>query len=151
MTLSPSPAPPPLPPLPPHRYCPRTLSPVCVSRIGPLADFHRPPKSFGFGRAFGARPETLTGLSGLGDLILTCSTPQSRNYALGLSLGRTNEFPPNGKLAEGALTASVLVAMAERAGIDMPIARAVEAVLSGRGDIEKAIGSLPARPPKAET
>ncbi|GLK82033.1 NAD(P)H-dependent glycerol-3-phosphate dehydrogenase [Ancylobacter defluvii] len=103
-----------------------------------------------FGRAYGARPETLTGLSGLGDLILTCSSPQSRNYALGLSLGRTNQFPPNGKLAEGAFTASVLVAMAERAGIDMPIASAVEAVLSGRDDIEQAIGSLLARPQKAE-
>ncbi len=103
-----------------------------------------------FGKAFGARTETLTGLSGLGDLILTCSTAQSRNYALGLSLGRNEGLHPTGKLAEGALTAAVLVAMAQARGVDMPIARAVEAVLAGRSDIEQAIGSLLARPQKAE-
>ncbi|WAC29102.1 NAD(P)H-dependent glycerol-3-phosphate dehydrogenase [Ancylobacter sp. SL191] len=103
-----------------------------------------------FGRAYGARGETLTGLSGLGDLILTCSTAQSRNYALGLSLGKSGGFHPTGKLAEGALTASVLVAMADERGIDMPIARAVEAVLAGRVSVDDAIGSLLARPQKAE-
>ena len=103
-----------------------------------------------FGRAFGARAETLTGLSGLGDLILTCSTPQSRNYSLGLSLGRGEGLHPSGQLAEGALTAGVLVAMAGERDIDMPIAAAVEAVLAGRSDIEQAIGSLLARPQKAE-
>ena len=99
-----------------------------------------------FGKAYGARAETLTGLSGLGDLILTCSTAQSRNYALGQDEG----LHPPGKLAEGALTASVLVAMAQARGVDMPIARAVEDVLAGRHDIEQAIGSLLARPQKAE-
>ena len=103
-----------------------------------------------FGKAYGARAETLTGLSGLGDLILTCSTAQSRNYALGLSLGREEGLHPPGKLAEGALTASVLVAMAQARGVDMPIARAVEDVLAGRHGIEQAIGSLLARPQKAE-
>ncbi|WP_428031082.1 NAD(P)H-dependent glycerol-3-phosphate dehydrogenase [Ancylobacter sp.] len=103
-----------------------------------------------FGKAFGAKAETLTGLSGLGDLILTCSTAQSRNYALGLSLGQDEGLHPPGKLAEGALTAGVLVAMAQARGVDMPIARAVEAVLAGRSDIEQAIGSLLARPQKAE-
>ena len=103
-----------------------------------------------FGKAYGARAETLTGLSGLGDLILTCSTAQSRNFALGLSLGQDEGLHPPGKLAEGALTASVLVAMAQARGVDMPIARAVEAVLAGRSDIEQAIGSLLARPQKAE-
>jgi glycerol-3-phosphate dehydrogenase (NAD(P)+) len=103
-----------------------------------------------FGKAYGAKAETLTGLSGLGDLILTCSTAQSRNYALGLSLGQDEGLHPPGKLAEGALTASVLVAMAQARGVDMPIARAVEAVLAGRSDIEQAIGSLLARPQKAE-
>ena len=63
------------------------------------------------GRAFGARSETLVGLSGLGDLILTCSTPQSRNFALGQALGR-GEPAPSGKLAEGAFTAPVLVELA---------------------------------------
>ncbi|MCK0208244.1 NAD(P)-dependent glycerol-3-phosphate dehydrogenase [Starkeya koreensis] len=103
-----------------------------------------------FGKAYGARAETLTGLSGLGDLILTCSTAQSRNYALGLDLGRAGGLHPSGRLAEGALTASALVAMADARGVDMPIARAVEAVLAGRSDIEQAIGSLLARPQKAE-
>ncbi|TCK23099.1 glycerol-3-phosphate dehydrogenase (NAD(P)+) [Ancylobacter aquaticus] len=103
-----------------------------------------------FGKAYGARAETLTGLSGLGDLILTCSTAQSRNYALGLGLGQDEGLHPPGKLAEGALTASVLVAMAQARGVDMPIARAVEDVLAGRSDIEQAIGSLLARPQKAE-
>ncbi|QIB33265.1 NAD(P)H-dependent glycerol-3-phosphate dehydrogenase [Ancylobacter pratisalsi] len=103
-----------------------------------------------FGRAFGARPETLTGLSGLGDLILTCSSPQSRNYALGLSIGKDGGFHPSGKLAEGALTANVLVAMAEAKAVEMPLAQAVEAVLSGRCTVEEAIGSLLARPQKAE-
>lgn len=103
-----------------------------------------------FGKAYGARAETLTGLSGLGDLILTCSTAQSRNYALGLSLGQEESLHPPGKLAEGALTASVLAAMAQARGVDMPIARAVEDVLAGRHGIEQAIGSLLARPQKAE-
>ncbi|MCS0497407.1 NAD(P)-dependent glycerol-3-phosphate dehydrogenase [Ancylobacter sp. MQZ15Z-1] len=103
-----------------------------------------------FGRAFGARPETLAGLSGLGDLILTCSTAQSRNYALGLSLGREGGLHPAGKLAEGALTARVLVAMAQAQGVEMPIAAAVEAVLAGHWNVDQAIGSLLARPQKAE-
>lgn len=105
-----------------------------------------------FGRAFGARTETLTGLSGLGDLVLTCSGPQSRNYALGLTIGKIGHFSgsPDGKLAEGAFTASVLVAMAQARGIDMPIARAVDAVLGGRFTIDEAINSLMARPQKAE-
>ena len=60
------------------------------------------------GRACGARSETLSGLSGLGDLILTCSSPQSRNFALGLALGR-GEQPPRDKLAEGEFTAPVLI------------------------------------------
>lgn len=102
-----------------------------------------------FGRAFGARTETLTGLSGLGDLILTASTAQSRNYALGIALG-SGRHKPDGKLTEGALTASVLIAMADGRGVDLPICRAVEAVLAGRSDIEQAIGSLLARPQKAE-
>ena len=68
-----------------------------------------------FGKAYGARPETLTGLSGLGDLILTSTSPQSRNFSLGLALGRGDTSVatrPGGPLAEGAFTASVLVEMA---------------------------------------
>lgn len=105
-----------------------------------------------FGKAYGARTETLTGLSGLGDLILTCSGPQSRNYALGLTIGDSGSFSgsADGKLAEGAFTAGVLVAMAAAREVEMPVARAVDAVLSGRSSVEEAIGSLMARPQKAE-
>ncbi|MBS7541068.1 NAD(P)H-dependent glycerol-3-phosphate dehydrogenase [Ancylobacter lacus] len=102
-----------------------------------------------FGKAYGARTETLTGLSGLGDLILTASSEQSRNHALGVALGRG--AAPDGKLAEGAQTAPVLVRLARERGIDMPIAHAVDEVVSGRLDIDAAIGSLLARPQKAET
>ncbi|MEP9351508.1 NAD(P)H-dependent glycerol-3-phosphate dehydrogenase [Xanthobacter sp. KR7-225] len=101
-----------------------------------------------FGRAFGAKAETLTGLSGLGDLILTASGPQSRNFALGQALGAG--LPPPGKLAEGAFTARVLVEMAEKAGVDMPVSAAVDAVLCGRLTVDGAIDALMARPQKAE-
>lgn len=103
-----------------------------------------------FGRAFGASPETLTGLSGLGDLILTASGPQSRNFAFGLALGETGTPPAGGKLAEGAFTASALVAMAGARGIEMPICAAVDAVLAGRLKVEGAIETLMARPQRAE-
>ena len=113
---------------------------------------------FRFGKAFGARPETLTGLSGLGDLVLTCSSPQSRNFALGIGLGKgepigatqigvTQNEP---KLAEGAATAPVLVEMAESKGVEMPIANAVAAILAGRASIAEAIENLLTRPFRAE-
>ncbi len=105
-----------------------------------------------FGKAFGARPETLTGLSGLGDLILTCSSRQSRNFSLGIALGegRSLEEAQRGKLVEGIFTASVLSEMANARGIDMPVAAAVAAVLDGRLDIDAAIESLLTRPFRAE-
>ena len=108
---------------------------------------------FRFGHAFGARPETLTGLSGLGDLILTCSSPQSRNFSLGVALGQGE--PPQAaqharKLAEGAFTAPVLVEMASQKGIEMPIASAVAAILDGTLDIDAAMENLMTRPFKAE-
>jgi glycerol-3-phosphate dehydrogenase (NAD(P)+) len=102
-----------------------------------------------FGRALGARSETLVGLSGLGDLILTCSTAQSRNFAAGLALGR-GEPPPAGKLAEGISTAPVLVELAASHHVDMPVAAAVANILAGRLSIEAAIEGLLARPFKAE-
>src|SRR2546421_13127301 len=77
---------------------------------------------FRFGQAFGARPETLTGLSGLGDLILTCSSAQSRNYSFGMALGRGDPAHAGGALAEGVFTAPVLVEMANAKGVGMPIA-----------------------------
>ena len=105
-----------------------------------------------FGKAFGARAETLTGLSGLGDLILTCSTRQSRNFSFGVAIGEGASLADaaRGGLAEGAFTASVLVEMAEGAGVDMPIATAVDAVLEGRLSVDEAMEALLARPFKAE-
>jgi glycerol-3-phosphate dehydrogenase (NAD(P)+) len=105
-----------------------------------------------FGRVFGGQPETFMGLSGLGDLVLTCGSAHSRNFAMGAALGRGE--PPDaanhGKLAEGAFTATVLVDMARSAGIDMPISQSVDAVLAGRLDVDAAVDALLARPLKAE-
>jgi len=105
-----------------------------------------------FGKAFGARAETVTGLSGLGDLILTCSTRQSRNFSFGVAVGEGSSLADAARsgLAEGAFTASVLVEMAEGAGVDMPIATAVDAVLEGRLSVDEAMEALLARPFKAE-
>ena len=101
------------------------------------------------GRACGARSETMSGLSGLGDLILTCSSPQSRNFALGMALGR-GEQPPRGKLAEGEFTAPVLIELAASQDVDMPVSNAVAAILSGAVTIDAAIESLLTRPFKGE-
>jgi glycerol-3-phosphate dehydrogenase (NAD(P)+) len=100
------------------------------------------------GRACGARSETMSGLSGLGDLILTCSSPQSRNFALGAALGR-GEARPHG-LAEGEFTAPVLIELAASQNIDMPVSSAVAAILSGAATIDEAIEGLLTRPFKAE-
>ena len=101
------------------------------------------------GRALGARSETMVGLSGLGDLILTCSSPQSRNFALGLAIGR-GEPPPAGKLAEGEFTAPVLIELAASQGIELPVSMAVAAILSKELTIDAAIEGLLTRPFKAE-
>src|SRR5580692_457433 len=101
------------------------------------------------GRACGARGETMAGLSGLGDLILTCSTPQSRNFALGQALGRGEAAPP-GKLAEGASTAPVLVELAAAQDVDMPVSNAVADILRGATTIDDAVESLLTRPFKSE-
>ena len=106
-----------------------------------------------FGKAFGARPETLTGLSGLGDLILTCSSTQSRNLALGIALGKgqaPSAARAGAKLAEGIFTAPILVEMASAKGIEMPIASAVAGILDGRVSVDEAIESLLTRPVGAE-
>jgi glycerol-3-phosphate dehydrogenase len=100
-----------------------------------------------------ARAETLTGLSGLGDLILTCLSPQSRNFSLGLALGQgrtVEQAHRDGRLAEGMFTASVLVEMANERGVEMPIASAVAAMLDGRMSVDAAIESLLTRPLRAE-
>jgi glycerol-3-phosphate dehydrogenase (NAD(P)+) len=101
------------------------------------------------GRACGARGETMAGLSGLGDLILTCGSPQSRNFALGIALGR-GEQRPRDKLAEGEFTAPVLIELAASQNVDMPVSNAVAAILSGATTIDAAIESLLTRPFKAE-
>jgi glycerol-3-phosphate dehydrogenase (NAD(P)+) len=106
-----------------------------------------------FGRALGAKAETLTGLSGLGDTILSCSTPQSRNFSFGLALGRglsPLEALGNEKLAEGVFTASVLNEMARDAGVEMPVMGAVADVVEGKASVDDVIGRLLARPVRAE-
>ncbi len=104
-----------------------------------------------FGRAYGAKPETLMGLSGLGDLLLTCSSPQSRNFSFGMALGR-GQRPGDihGGLAEGVFTAPVLLDMAREKNVDMPISEAVAAVLNEQMSVDAAIESLLTRPLRAE-
>jgi glycerol-3-phosphate dehydrogenase (NAD(P)+) len=101
-----------------------------------------------FGRALDARTETLTGLSGLGDVVLSCCSPQSRNFSLGRALGAGRK--PDGKLAEGAFTAAALVELANEKHVEMPIAAAVAAVLDGSLSVDAAIESLLSRPFRAE-
>jgi glycerol-3-phosphate dehydrogenase (NAD(P)+) len=105
-----------------------------------------------FGEAFGARGSTLMGLSGLGDLVLTCSSAQSRNFAFGQALGRGVSVAEAaaGKLAEGVFTALALTELARERGVDMPIANCVEGLIEGSLDVEAAVGALLARPPKGE-
>jgi len=105
---------------------------------------------FRFGRAFGARPETLTGLSGLGDVILTCSSAQSRNYSYGMAVGRGDPAQAGGVLAEGIFTAPVLLEMAKEKGVDMPIASAVADILAGRASVDAAVEALLTRPFRSE-
>jgi glycerol-3-phosphate dehydrogenase (NAD(P)+) len=107
---------------------------------------------FRFGAAFGARPETLTGLSGLGDLVLSCSSAQSRNFSFGVAIGKGQapEEAQAGKLAEGIFTAPVLVEMARDKGVEMPISAAVAAILDGTLTVSEAIERLLTRPFRAE-
>ena len=107
-----------------------------------------------FGLARGARIETLAGLSGLGDLVLTCSSESSRNFSLGKGLG---EGRPAAELladrrtvAEGAFTAPVLERAAAEAGIDMPIVAAVNALLSGEASVEQVLEQVLSRPLRSE-
>lgn len=100
------------------------------------------------GVKLGARPETLAGLSGLGDVVLSCTDEQSRNYRLGLALGQG--VTPTGALTEGAHTVEPLLALAAAHGIDMPIAAAVDAVLNRGTPLPQAVAGLMARPGGAE-
>lgn len=105
-----------------------------------------------FARAYGGRAETLMGLSGLGDLVLTASSSQSRNFAFGERLGQgaTPEQASGGKLAEGAFTAAALVGLARAREIEMPVAEAVAAVIGGELTVDGAMARLLSRPLKAE-
>lgn len=106
------------------------------------------------GRALGARTETLNGLCGLGDLVLTCSSVTSRNFALGVALGQgrtaAEALADKRSVAEGAATAPAVVALAARQGVEMPICAATAQVLAGRLSVDAAIHSLLMRPFKAE-
>ena len=101
------------------------------------------------GQACGAKPETISGLSGLGDLVLSCSSAQSRNFSYGMALGR-GETPARDKLSEGEFTAPVLVELAREKKVDMPVASAVAAVLASALTVNEAIETLLTRPFKAE-
>ncbi len=107
-----------------------------------------------FGEALGARPETLTGLSGLGDLILTCGSAQSRNMSLGRALGQGQSLAQalGGRTAvtEGVYTAVAVRRIAAEKGIEMPICSAVCDIVEGRLSVADAIGRLMQRPLKPE-
>jgi glycerol-3-phosphate dehydrogenase (NAD(P)+) len=107
-----------------------------------------------FGLARGARSETLAGLSGLGDLVLTCSSTSSRNFSLGKGLGegRSAEelLADRRTVAEGAHTAPVLHRAAEQAGVDMPIVTAVCALLAGKANVDAVVERLLSRPLRSE-
>lgn len=103
-----------------------------------------------FGLALGARPETMGGLSGLGDLMLTASSVQSRNFSLGVRLSQGGHVEDGGPLAEGAATAEALVLRAKAANVEMPIAAAVAEIVAGRVGVDAAIGALLSRPLKSE-
>lgn len=107
-----------------------------------------------FGLAMGANPETLSGLSGLGDLVLTCSSASSRNFTLGMALGREGDslghaaalLADRATVAEGAFTAPVLAGLAQAHGVAMPITAAVAAMVAGTVSAREAMARLLARP-----
>jgi glycerol-3-phosphate dehydrogenase (NAD(P)+) len=97
----------------------------------------------------GAEADTLAGLSGFGDLVLTATSPQSRNYGFGLSLGRGTGFDP-GATVEGVATSRAVTALGQKLGTDLPIANAVAALCDGRLSIADAMNTLLNRPLKEE-
>ncbi|MDJ0949891.1 MAG: NAD(P)H-dependent glycerol-3-phosphate dehydrogenase [Alphaproteobacteria bacterium] len=107
------------------------------------------------GAAKGAKPETLMGLSGLGDLTLTCNGPQSRNMSLGIALGRgerlSEVLASRRSIAEGVTSSISVTELAARLGIEMPISAAVKAILHDGAEIDAVVDDLLARPFKAET
>ncbi len=99
--------------------------------------------------SLGARPETLAGLSGFGDLVLTCTSAQSRNFRYGCALGRGEAFDPK-VTVEGVATARAVVKLANGMGIDMPVTAMVNALALGKIALNDAIGLLMNRPLKQE-
>jgi len=107
------------------------------------------------GKALGCNPETLTGLCGLGDLVLTCSSEQSRNMSCGLALGRgqslSDIMASRNSVTEGVATAPALKEMASKLGVDMPICNTMADILSGDLEVDSAIIQLLSREHKTET
>lgn len=97
----------------------------------------------------GARAETLAGLSGLGDLVLTCTSSQSRNFRFGQALGAGQGFDP-AVTVEGAATARAVTALAAREGLDLPVTTMVAALVEGRITLQDAVTTLLSRPLKQE-
>ena len=106
------------------------------------------------GTAMGAKADTLAGLCGLGDLVLTCSSPQSRNMSFGKALGEGQSaaeiLAARTSVTEGVATAPGVVALAERYGVDMPICKAVADILAGHMTLQEAMNGLIQRPFRAE-
>lgn len=104
--------------------------------------------------AMGGSAHTLTGLAGLGDLTLTCTSVQSRNYQFGIALGAGHSteaiIAGGAKLAEGVATAPVALALAQSLDVDAPLIEAVDAVVAGRADIATIVAGLMSRPLKRE-
>ncbi|MEP0709363.1 MAG: NAD(P)H-dependent glycerol-3-phosphate dehydrogenase [Parvibaculum sp.] len=107
------------------------------------------------GLAMGARAETLAGLSGLGDLILTCNSPKSRNMSVGIALGEGKTLDEimgaRNSVSEGVHSATAVVALARHHGIEMPIAEAVADIVTGAATVDNVIAALLARPFRSET
>ncbi|MDD3370344.1 MAG: NAD(P)-dependent glycerol-3-phosphate dehydrogenase [Alphaproteobacteria bacterium] len=105
--------------------------------------------------ALGARPETLMGLSGIGDVVLTCSSMQSRNMSLGFALGQGKELSAilaeRKSVTEGISTAAAALGLARRHGIEMPVVTAIDMILRGKATVDDSIVSLLSRPLRNET
>jgi glycerol-3-phosphate dehydrogenase (NAD(P)+) len=108
-----------------------------------------------FALACGARRETLAGLCGLGDLVLTCTSTSSRNFSLGVGLGQGRSVDElmqgSPSVVEGAFTAPILSRLARERGVDMPIVDAVEGLLAGRFTVDEVLDALLSRPPRPES
>ena len=102
-----------------------------------------------FALAKGAKAETLSGLSGLGDLVLTCTSVQSRNFRFGQAIGQNTDFDPT-VTVEGAATARAVAEMARSEGIDMPISQMIAALVAKKITLPDAVQALLSRPLKEE-